>query len=119
VGILRKLWWGQYPLGAAFWGFYVGGLLAILLLSTLAFHIANEYQLGALVFAASLIVFWGYGLIATVGVWNSAALRIKSTIWMERVPGYLARFVVFIYAAKIIWGLMNGGALNLMNLIAR
>jgi len=35
------------------------------------------------------------------------------------MPGYLARFVVFIYAAKIIWGLMNGDALNLMNLITQ
>jgi hypothetical protein len=38
---------------------------------------------------------------------------------MKRVPGYVACLFVFVYAAKLIWSLMNGGALNLMNLIER
>ncbi len=35
------------------------------------------------------------------------------------MPAYLARFAVFIYAAKVIWGLMIGGALNLMTVITQ
>jgi len=87
-----------------------------LFLSLIAILIADEYQLDG---RPGLVVVWGYGLIAAIGVWNSAAQRIKSAIWMDRMPGYLARFVVFMYAAKIILGLMNGDALRLLGLLAR
>jgi hypothetical protein len=97
--------------------FYIGGLIVILFCSVILFHFANPHRLGGVAFASGLIVSWAYGFIASVGVWNSAAPLLKSTIWMERVPAYLARGIVFIYAAKIIWGLMNGGAINLMNSI--
>jgi hypothetical protein len=115
MGILRKLWWGQYSLGVAFWGFYVGGLI----LSVAIFYIVIQHGLGPTASAGVIVVSLAYRFIASVGVWNSAAPRLKSAIWMDRMPGYLARFVVFIYAAKIIWGLMNGDALNLMNLITQ
>jgi len=119
MGVLRKLWCGQYSLGVAFWGFYIVGFVVVLLLTGITFHVANQYRLGAMALAIGLVLSWAYCIIATVGVWNSAALRIKSAIWMERMPGYLARLVVLIYVGRVIWGLLNGGALNLMNLITQ
>src|ERR1700675_100505 len=66
MGIIRKLWCGQYSLGVAFWGFYLVGFVVVLLLIGITFHVANQYRLGAMALAVGLILSWAYSIIATV-----------------------------------------------------
>jgi hypothetical protein len=116
--VFTKLWRGQYSLAAAFWGFYLGGIITLLILSSVILHVSDLYRLGGLGFTVSLGITWGYGFMASVAVWKCARLGMASPIWMNRVWAILARGVVLIWGGKVIWGLMNGGAANLMELMS-
>ena len=71
--ILRTLWMGRYSLGKAFWLFFCLGFIAIIFIGMAAglpFLLLNfEKPIPSLVF---WIVFLGYEIVASVGVWRSA-----------------------------------------------
>ncbi len=124
MGVLRKLCYGQYSLPIAFWLFFVGGTVigtvAIMILANFTILDATkQHQPFLAIYAIGVLIFYSYIATVAVGVWNSAAPRTKSAIWMERIPAFLSRLVVFFYVAKLIWRTTNGGALNLFNLIVR
>jgi hypothetical protein len=76
MDVLRKLWWGLYPLGRSFWGFYIFGGLAVMFVSMIvgALLVTKLPQLRPVVYITFLCVVWTYWAVATVGVWRSASL---------------------------------------------
>jgi uncharacterized PurR-regulated membrane protein YhhQ (DUF165 family) len=61
-----------------------------------------------------IVLVWGYQLTASVGVWRSAAPYWTSPIWMERIWAAAARIVVAGLMARIVLGLIDGGAVALV-----
>jgi hypothetical protein len=96
VDIIRKLWWGLYPLPRAFWGFYVFGFIAVWLIVGIPMALLMGYfpDLRPLFKIVALLVIWGYWAVASVGVWRSSNDE-KSYIPVWR---YAARFVILVYA---------------------
>ena len=94
VQVLQKLWWGQYSLPKAFWGFYVLGFLLapiIIMLLTVPFFLLNLKPIGYMIQAVGTAVYW---LIATVGVWQSANAYPYSKWWPN-----MAKCVVMLLSA--------------------
>ena len=85
---LRALWFGDLPLGDAFWTYAVTVGLAINLLTTLLFLVLISWDrpIAALVVGYAFSV--PYNVVALVGVWRSAA-RYDG----ERIHADLARIV--------------------------
>lgn len=69
----RRLWTGDVPLDAAFWNWAVVGGIAVNLVTTLVFLVlvSVDRPLAALAVGYGLAV--PYNVVATVGVWRSAA----------------------------------------------
>jgi hypothetical protein len=111
---LRKLWRGVYPLHVAFWIFYVIGYFVAMIVGGLLLFFLTPYGLRPIGFILGLFLALAYMLIATVGVWQSAGVRMKSPIWMDRVWAAAARAIVGLYAMLFIVGMINGGAVALM-----
>jgi hypothetical protein len=74
MSMLRDLWRGLYPLPRAFWGFYVfGGFAALILFTAFASSIVFAApRLRPAVYVLGLCAVWTYWGIASVGVWRSA-----------------------------------------------
>jgi hypothetical protein len=75
--ILSNLWEGKYSLARSFWGFFLCGTFVAIIAGMLAgipFILIDAQQAAGRVFQ---IVFWGYEIIAAVGVWRSANALIK------------------------------------------
>jgi hypothetical protein len=93
---LAKLWRGQYPLGKAFWGYFVFGGIGI-------YGAARQKPI---LFpdtpSVEIIVFqlllWAYTINAAVGVWRSADALIDIHSW-NGLPRYSA--TVKIFSAKL------------------
>ena len=98
--IIRRLWWGLYPLPRAFWGFYVLGFIAVWLVigipAALLAGFFPAFRPPILLLGYALI--WIYWAIASVGVWRSSN-DDKNYIAFWR---YLARFVILIYAFMFV-----------------
>jgi MFS family permease len=110
--VLRKLWWGQYPLVQAFWVFYVAGFLGCVVFASITyavFYAIHARPFGVLAWA---FVFTCYLLIASVGVWRSADAYPCTRWW----PIW-AKIVVGLFAARVFWSLANGGARSLVDRI--
>jgi hypothetical protein len=114
MNILGKLWRGQYSLPKTFWGFYILGQIACFLLVAIILIISYRNHLGTLGFIFGFLIISCYWIIAAVGVWRSASTYLASPIWMTRAWAVAARAVVVLIAARAVWGLANGGALELM-----
>lgn len=73
MGRLRALWRGELPLGEAFWTWAVLGGLLVNVPTSIAFLalVAADLPLLALIVGKGLSL--PYNLLATVGVWRSAA----------------------------------------------
>jgi hypothetical protein len=70
--VYLKLWYGQYSLPRSFWGFFIFGTFAALIVAMLAgipFILIDARPAAGFVFQ---VVFWGYLITAAVGVWRSA-----------------------------------------------
>lgn len=75
--VLSTLWRGKYSLGKSFWVFFLlGTFVAVIagMLTAIPFILIDARQTAAVVFQ---LVFWGYEIIAAVGVWRSANALIK------------------------------------------
>ena len=118
MNVLGKLWRGQYSLAAAFWGFYVLGWLAGIIVAGLLSFSSRRFGLHNLGFLLALFLLWLYWIFASVGVWQSARQSWASPIYLNRAAAFFCRAIVLIVTARILWGLINGGALTLMNIAA-
>ena len=114
MSVLRKLWWGQYSLPRTFWGFYVLGFFAAIFLSATILLTSYHLKLGTLGFIFGFSLFTIYWFIASVGVWRSAGPNMTSRVWTVRIWAIAARGIVLLFAVRAFWGLVNGGALALM-----
>jgi hypothetical protein len=85
---LRALWFGQLPLGEAFWTYAVTIGIAVNLTTSLLFLVLLSWDrpIAALFVGYALSV--PYNVVAVVGVWRSAA-RYEG----ERLHADLARIV--------------------------
>jgi hypothetical protein len=112
--VLRKLWWGKYSLPVAFWLFYCAGIFACLLLAGTILYLSRTINARpvAVIFCFALI--YGYGLMASVGVWRSATPYWTSPIWMQRIWAAAARIFVAAWIAKSVLGWINGGAVAIV-----
>jgi hypothetical protein len=115
--VLTKLWRGLYSLPKAFWGFYICGLIGLVLLSGLFIFALRSVELHRVGFILRLCFLATYMFIASVGVWRSAEVGTTSPIWIFRFWAWAARFVVGINAFAVLWPLINGGALVLLDQI--
>ena len=96
-------------------GFYVGGIFLAFIIGTAITVAANRMHFFAQGFIVAIVLLYGYGFIATVGVWQSAHAEIKSPAWTNRVWGWAARLLIFLLSGQVLFKLINGGALNLMD----
>ncbi|MCP5370912.1 MAG: hypothetical protein H6907_04195 [Hyphomicrobiales bacterium] len=85
------LWRGELPLERAFWDWAVAGGLAVNLVTTMAslLLLTADRVVAALVVGYALAV--PYNLVATVGVWRSAARYGGERCWAD-----LARAVTLV-----------------------
>ena len=85
---LRRLWQGDLPLDQAFWNWAVIGGLVVNVATSVAFLalVMNGYTAAA--FLAGYAVSIPYNILATVGVWRSAARYPGDRRWAD-----LARIV--------------------------
>lgn len=107
---VSRLWWGQYSLPAAFWGFYVAGGLGVVIVAlilALPLFMSDARPLALLIFVP---LTWSYWLLVSVGVWRSASTG-KSHVIYE----LLAKLVILLMVARFIWALANGGLERLLN----
>jgi len=112
MGILRKLWWGQYSLPKTFWGFYVLGFFACWAVVGLVYTPFFILHLRTIGFILTFIIFVSYETIAAVGVWRSA-----NAYPFHGFAGFwaiAAKTVVCLVVGRFLWSLANGGALALM-----
>jgi hypothetical protein len=109
MNVLRKLWWGLYPLNKSFWGFYIFGGVGVMLLSAfLGALILTEFpQLRPIVYILGLCIMWSYWAVATVGVWRSANVYAGDV----SIGPIAAKCVVLFVAGSFVFRLVDGGAL--------
>ena len=104
--IISRLWSGLYSLPKAFWGFYCVGFFVVYF-AMAAFMLALMPSINLTAYIIGLCVFWAYMFIASVGVWRSAAISLRSPIWMARFWAVAARDIVTIVAMGFVWQLVN------------
>ena len=124
MSVLRRVWQGKYSLRVAFWGFYIVGLTACLVVSVVIISLSAFLSYGGflgarpIAFAIAFVLTDLYLPLATVGVWRSAGAYWTSPIWMRRIWAAAARLWVTIWIAKIAFNLADGGALAIVQRIA-
>jgi hypothetical protein len=85
--ILKKLWYGQYPLWTTFWSFYVGGYLLISFAGITIFNLSGG---AAPVRTVGIFIQTAYLFVASVGVWVSADHAVSQP------QAWTARFTVLL-----------------------
>jgi hypothetical protein len=93
--IIRKLWWGLYPLPRTFWGFYVfgffGAWLVVGIPAALLAALFPDFRIYFLLLGGALL--WTYWTIVSVAVWRSSNdTRHYVAFWR-----YAARAVILLY----------------------
>ena len=116
--VLGKLWRGEYALPVAFWVFYCVGLFAAYLVAGIFLFLSRTIDAHQIALGMAFVLVCAYWLAATVGVWRSARPYWTSPIWMQRIWAALARGVVAVWFVKVLWRLIDGGALGLVQRIA-
>jgi hypothetical protein len=114
VKTLRKLWWGEFSLGQAFWIFYVCGFVLSVVVGGIVSFYSRSLHAHNVGFLLGKVIVFGYMAIASVGVWRSAGPSWRQPTGEARLRVMAARFVVLLFAGKSILWLINGGALTLM-----
>jgi hypothetical protein len=114
MAVLRKLWWGEYSLPVAFWLFYCIGTVATIFLGGVILFLSRTINARPIAFIVCFALSYGYWLMASMGVWRSASPYWKSPIWMQRIWAAAARIVVAIGVARFVLGLIDGGAVAIV-----
>jgi len=95
VRVLKKLGRGDYPLVTAFWrfGFVVPLVMGLLFVAWMFFGLSVLPQfLFALGLLSAFPLFFGYGIISSVGIWRSASAYSGPSIW-----SVLSKILVVLY----------------------
>jgi hypothetical protein len=113
VSALKKLWWGLQPLPTAFWGYYIGGGIVVVLgvsvlgvLLVLLLPVARPFA-----YAIGACIVWAYWITAAIGVWRSAS--VAGAGWLL----ILAKSVVGLLAAIFVVRMLTGGAIDFVAVI--
>jgi hypothetical protein len=93
--VFKKLWFGQYSLATAFWGFYVCGFFLVAPSIAIVAPLVGSKA----AFAVGFITYWSYLLVASAAVWMSAR---RSPFW-----GWWARAVVLVMGIAAIENLIH------------
>lgn len=117
MGGLRAAWRGDLSLGVAFWLVYVVGFLVSTVISGLAVFAARNLGILGAGWAVGGSLWLAYQFFALIAVWNSARRSAKSPIWLNRIFPYLAMIVVILLSGRLLFGLINGGALRFATLV--
>jgi hypothetical protein len=112
--VLHKLWSGKYSLPVAFWLFYCVGIFGCFLLAGTILYLSRTINARPVAFIFCFALICGYWLAASVGVWRSAAPYWASPIVMQRIWAAAARIVVAAWAAKVVLGWIDGGAVAIV-----
>ena len=104
MGVIKRLWRGEYSLGVAFWGFYFAGFVVLVFMMEIIFPASYRFDIDTP--PGVLVVRAAYFVLSSVGVWRSARKNIASAIWLDRLWGYSARVLVFGIAVQAIWGIL-------------
>ncbi|WOH53538.1 hypothetical protein [Bradyrhizobium sp. sBnM-33] len=83
MNALRRLWKGDLPLRQAFWNWAVAGGIAVNVLTSILFLalIMGDHIVAA--FVVGYVFSLPYNIIATVGVWRSAARYEGERPWAD------------------------------------
>jgi hypothetical protein len=73
MNALRRLWKGDLPLPQAFWNWAVAGGIVVNALTSIAFLALIMGDLIVPAFVVGYVLSVPYNIVATVGVWRSAA----------------------------------------------
>ena len=113
MSALKKLWRGSQPLSTAFWGYYVGGgivlVLGVSVLGVLLILLLPVARPFAYVIGACLV--WAYWITASVGAWRSADMAGAG--WLP----IMAKSVVGLLAAIFVVRMLSGGASDFVAVI--
>ena len=101
MGVIKRLWRGEYSLGVAFWGFYFAGFVVLVFMMEIIFPASYRFDIDTP--PGVLVVRAAYFVLSSVGVWRSARKNIASAIWLDRLWGYSARGFVCLVAATVLW----------------
>jgi hypothetical protein len=105
------------PLGLAFWLLYMVGFFVSTILSGIIVFSARSVGLLGAGWAVGGGLWLAYQLFSAVAVWNSARRRSKTPIWLHRIVPYMAMITVLLLTGRLLFGLVNGGALRFANLV--
>jgi hypothetical protein len=111
MNVLRKLWWGLYPLPMTFWGYFVFGyFVGRLLLFFLALWIVKSLpQLRPILIIFGQCIDVTYLIIVSVGVWRSADAYKGASGWAN-----LAKVAVVLWTGKWLYVFINGDGVKFM-----
>ena len=106
MNAFNRLWRGQYSLPKTFFGFYVFGINLWIVFVAVGLKILELLHLDAAFDIFSFVSFGSYFLIATVGVWRSAALPIQrgSIFWPMLARALVCFMAVLWYSGVVLWG---------------
>jgi hypothetical protein len=115
--IIKKLWRGRYPLPDVFFNFYVLGnaplFIVSLMMLNLTPHLFSFFKptiSDLIIQSLSMLIFYPYLVISSVGVWRSAT--VYSAVPWHAVA---AQIVVIIVDAGVIWRFLTFQAPFLLN----
>ena len=98
MGILGKLWQGQYPLMMIFWGLYVAGWFVVLIVSMVTVQVMASIPVPAkgLAFGASVFAY----------VILSSIIVVRTAINQMRTPSNDKTFPAAAIAVVVVFGLL-------------
>jgi hypothetical protein len=120
MGVLKKLWWGQYPLWKTFWLFFALGGYAIIIVGIIIYMPFVMVGLGPIGFIAVAIIVWGYWVVSSVGVWRSANAYPLTKGWPPKATiGWptMAKCGVGLLWLVALYRLANGGLAGVLDRI--
>jgi hypothetical protein len=110
--ILERLWRGYYPLRRSFWLFYVAGFFVCWTIAGILYIPFFFLHIRTLGFVTTFLCFAAYYVVTSVGVWRSA--NAYPYTGAARWWAVVAKGVVCVVAARILWAWVNGGAANII-----
>jgi hypothetical protein len=115
---MRSAWRGEYPLSVSFWGLYVFGFFAAAIVGGVIVFACRQLGMLGVGWAIGGAAWLSWLVFSTIAVWKSAVLKVRSPIWLDRMYAYGALLLVFLTSGRMLLGLIGGGALRWVNLVA-
>ena len=110
--MFTRLYRGEYSLSVAFLGFLIGGTLAVCVVAVPLAMLLLFFVSGGLVYLMILALIFGYMGIVLVGIWRTASTGPSHTIYQ-----IMAKVIIVLFVADVVWGLVNGEILQQVRLV--